>query len=321
MARATTSDRRSVQLGLELESEFVPSQLGEKGGASASNRQTFVVATWNVNSVRARLHLLLEWLAANQPDVLCLQETKVSDDQFPAEAFARLGYRAAVHGQQRQNGVAILSQRSLDGVQMGFGQGPEAEARVLAATVRGIRVVTVYAPNAQSLSHPSFRHKVEWLLRLAQYVRQVSGGHSHLLLCGDFNVAPRDVDVDDPSMWLYQTFVHPDARAALRQITGESLTDVYLAEKGGAIGYTWFDYRTDAVLANRGMRIDHLYATRALAKLCTRVLVDVEARRANKPSDHAPVLAHFNLPPLSASEPYAAGGPLAGPHRGSDDLS
>lgn len=284
-----------IQLRLSLTPEIPATHVAKRGRGSGGHGRQFAVATWNVNSVRARLELLGQWLQAIQPDVVCLQETKVSDDQFPADEFARLGYRVAFHGQRRYNGVAILSRQALDRVQAGIGRGVESEARVLAASVRGIRVVNVYAPNAQSPTHETFTHKVQWLSQLARYVRKLREEYPQVLLCGDFNVAPRDADVHDRSVWLYQTFIHPDARAALKRVTTDHFIDLHVASKGNALSYTWWDYRGDAVVRNHGMRIDHVYATRQLAGRCTDVVVDLEARRAHRPSDHAPLVACFDL--------------------------
>ena len=282
------------QLGLPFVSPPPLQQGGERCAQPSRDGGDLVVATWNVNSIRARLESVTGWLKAAEPDVLCLQETKVTDDLFPREAFAQLGYLSAVHGQQRSNGVAILSRVGLANVTASVEQH-ETEARIVAASIMGVRVASIYAPNAYSTTDPSFASKVGWLRRFAKYVRSLREEYHDLLLCGDFNVAPREADVHDSSLWLYRTFVHPDVRNALEQIVAEGLTDLHLRVNGDTIAYTWWDYRNDAVSRNDGIRIDHIYASDTLAARCTNIFVDVEARQTEKPSDHAPVVSRFNL--------------------------
>jgi exodeoxyribonuclease III len=287
-----------AQLGLPFESTLRLAHGEEREPKDTS----LIVATWNINSIRAHLELVVGWIKRTRPDVLCLQETKVSDDLFPHEVFSQLGYHIAIHGQQQRNGVAILSRVRLVNIHAGLGQDLEDQARAISASIMGIRVASIYAPNAYSIEDPSFASKMTWLRNLAGYVHGQREQHQHLLLCGDFNVAPRESDVHDSSLWLYRTFVHPDVRNALARVVADGLTDLHLKANGDVISYTWWDYRNDAVLQNKGLRIDHIYASDTLAACCTGVFVDVEARRSQKPSDHAPVVARFNLDGLPGRE-------------------
>lgn len=295
-----------TQLGLPFESTSPRQQCHDRGPESGRNGESLVVATWNVNSIRARLELVVAWLKNVQPDVLCLQETKVSDELFPHEVFAQLGYQAAVHGQPRYNGVALLSRVGLAEVKTGLGEGQETEARIVAASTGGVRVASIYAPNAYSTTDSSFASKIDWLRRLAGYVRSLREEYRAFLLCGDFNVTPRDSDLHNATLWLYSTFVHPDGRNALRLVIAEGLMDLHLRVNGDAVAYTWWDYRHGAVSRNDGIRIDHIYASDLLAARCTEVFVDVGARRAEKPSDHAPIVARFKLADFQAGVPLVA---------------
>jgi exodeoxyribonuclease III len=284
------------QFTLSFESNhLIPSNLVHGDPHECQKPEDFVVATWNVNSIRARLDLVVEWLKTTQPDVLCLQEIKVSDDLFPAWTFAQLGYHSVVHGQRRCNGVAILSRHGFSNISVGLPNDNETEARIVAASIQGLRVASIYAPNAYSITDPSFSMKLDWLGKLADYVHALRAEYGNLLLCGDFNVAPRDSDLHDPSLWLYSTFVHAAARNALRRIVDKGLMDLHMQVNRGTTVYTWWDYRNDAVSRNNGIRIDHVYATKELADRCIDGFVDVRARKAAKPSDHAPLVFRFKL--------------------------
>lgn len=252
------------------------------------------IAAWNVNSIRARQQRVLDWLTAFQPDVLCLQELKCTDADFPLEAVRQAGYHAVTHGQKTYNGVAILSKREPTDVQRGMGDGAEEpQARVIAATVDGVRVVSVYAPNGQEPHSPAWHGKLEWYARLrraldAQYHKDLP-----LVLCGDWNVAPEPIDVWDPQAWEGQTLFTLEERAALRHLCDFGLTDTFRALHPGEQKFSWWDYRMLAFPKNRGVRIDHVLATEPLARACVAADVDREARKGAQPSDHAPVWAEF----------------------------
>ena len=252
------------------------------------------VATWNVNSVGARLPLVQKWLSAAGPDVLCLQETKCTDDKFPAEAFAELGYRSEVYGQRTYNGVAILSRALASDVQRGFPDDEEgSHARLLAATVSGVRIVNVYVPNGQAVGTDKYRFKLEWMKRLRAFFDESYEEDAQVLLCGDFNVAPEERDVHDPDLWQGRILFSKRERAALDEIKGWGLTDAFRmhTEEGGH--FSWWDYRQGSFRRNAGLRIDHIWVSTTLAARCTGAWIDKEPRGWERPSDHTPVVAEF----------------------------
>lgn len=251
------------------------------------------VATWNINSVRARLDRLLEYLKTRSPDVLCLQETKCTDDQFPLLELQGLGYRAELFGQKTYNGVALISKAPASDVARNLGDGDE-QARVIAATVEGVRIVGLYAPNGQSLDSPAYAYKLEWYARLTRWLQPFRG--QPLLVCGDFNVAPTDLDTWDPRLWQGQTLCTPRERAALATLLeANGLTDLLRARAPTQAGlFSWWDYRAGAFRKNQGLRIDHILVDPSLQARCTEARVDVEARQGEQPSDHAPVEAVFS---------------------------
>jgi exodeoxyribonuclease-3 len=249
-------------------------------------------ATWNVNSVKARLPRLLEWLDTTKPDVLCLQETKVPEDGFPAAEVAELGYATAAYGEGRWNGVAVLSRIGLDDVRRGFpGEPgyPEPEARTIAAVCGGIRFRSVYVPNGRTPDDPHYAYKLSWLAALrAALVQEVAAGP--LVVAGDYNVAPTDDDVWDPAVFVDATHVTPPEREALAEIRAVGLRDVVGRPLKGDRPFTYWDYRAGMFHQNKGMRIDLVYATPDIAAKVTDALVDREARKGKGPSDHAPVV-------------------------------
>ncbi len=254
------------------------------------------VATWNVNSIRARWARLSGWLAEQQPDVLCLQETKVEDGLFPAADIEALGYRVAFFGQKTYNGVAILSRQEPTDVVRGFGDGVEdPQARFIAATVGGLRVASAYIPNGQAVGSEKFVYKLAWLARLRVWLDAHTDVGAAFLLCGDFNVAPDDRDVYDPDAWRDQVLCHPDERAALRHVQNFGLEDLLRRHHDEPGIYSWWDYRQLGFPKNRGLRIDHILGTPSAAAICQDVVVDRNARKGPEPSDHAPVVATIQL--------------------------
>jgi exodeoxyribonuclease-3 len=259
------------------------------------------IATWNVNSVLARLPRLVEWLEQAAPDVVCLQETKVGDEAFPAEAVAPLGYTVAHHGAGRWNGVGVLSRVGIEDVARGlpgdpgFPDGSTLEARTLAATCGPVRVRSVYVPNGRTPDDPHYAYKLRWLEALRTAVAADAAGGRPFALMGDFNVAPTDQDVWDPAVFIGSTHVTPAERAALAALLDEGLTDVVPRIAKGPHPFTYWDYRAGSFHKGMGMRIDLVYANAALAGSVSDAWVDREARKGKGPSDHAPVIVDLDL--------------------------
>lgn len=252
------------------------------------------IATWNVNSIRVREAAVLDWLERAAPDVVCLQETKVVDGQFPREGFSRLGYAVETWGERTYNGVATLSRLPLGDVVRGLpGDGEDAPRRALVATVAGIRIWNVYVPNGQSPDSEKFAFKLDWLDRLRRALAPDVAG-SEVVVCGDFNVAPEPRDVHDPVRLAEDVLFHPDARAALAALLALGLRDTFRMHHDEPGAYSWWDYRLNAFRRKMGLRIDHVLASPSLASRCSACDIDVEPRRRPQPSDHAPVLARFD---------------------------
>ncbi|WP_229074109.1 exodeoxyribonuclease III [Actinoplanes sp. DH11] len=249
-------------------------------------------ATWNVNSVKARLPRLLDWLGSTAPDVVCLQETKVGEDAFPAGEVTELGYETAAYGQGRWNGVALLSRIGLEDVRRGFDGEPgfpDPEARAISARCGGIRFMSVYVPNGRTPDDPHYAYKLRWLAALRDaLVPDLAAGP--VVVAGDYNVAPTDADVWDPALFTASTHVTPAERTALAELRALGLTDVPARPLKGDHPYTYWDYRAGMFHQNKGMRIDLVYATADVAARVTDALVDREARKGKGPSDHAPIV-------------------------------
>ena len=252
------------------------------------------IASWNVNSIAARLPHVLAWLAEHQPDVMCLQEIKTVEARFPAETLAAAGYQATVFGQPAYNGVAVLTRQPCAAVERGFPEdGAAPPARLLAATVGGVRVVNVYVPNGAPLGSDRYAFKLAWLARLRDYLAARYAPDEPLVLCGDFNVAPEPRDVYDPAALASQVLFTPAERAALRPVADWGLVDTFRLHEAEAGHYSWWDYRAGSFRRNLGLRIDHVWAAAPLAATCTGAWIDVAPRRLDRPSDHAPVAADF----------------------------
>jgi exodeoxyribonuclease-3 len=249
------------------------------------------LATWNVNSIRAREERLLRWLAAEQPDVVCLQEIKVVDSAFPVEALRQAGYLAAVHGQKTYNGVAILARTEPTDVERGFGDGgDDTAARFLVAHCGSVRVASLYVPNGQTVGSEKWASKLEWLARLRAWLDRRASADELLALCGDWNVAPETRDVCDPAAWADSVLFHPEARAAWQRVREWGLVDAFRLHHEGAGLYTWWDYRQLAFPRNQGLRIDHVLLSRPLAERCLAAGIDRNERKGRQPSDHVPVV-------------------------------
>jgi exodeoxyribonuclease-3 len=253
------------------------------------------LATWNVNSLKVRLPHLLEWLARTQPDVACLQETKTEDPHFPIQAIHGAGYQAVFCGQKAYNGVAILA-RGVEpqAVQHGIPGFPDDPRRVIAASVAGVRIVCLYAPNGQSVGSDKYRYKLRWYEAVTSWLSREVQDHAQLAALGDFNVAPDERDVHDPKRWAGQIhFSDPERAALARLIEAVGLADAFRLFPQPQGEFTWWDYRLAAFQRNWGLRIDHILLSGELAKRCAACTIDKSPRRLERPSDHAPVIAEL----------------------------
>lgn len=252
------------------------------------------LATWNVNSIRAREDRLIAFLERHEPDIVCLQETKVDDDTFPEARVRETGYHVVFHGQPAYNGVAILSREEPSKVHRGLpGDEDDAEARLMAADVAGIRVVNVYVVNGKSLDSDKYPYKLGWLARLQAYLKQELATGRPLVVCGDYNIAPSDEDAAFPKRWASSVLCHERVRQAFREMLSLGLHDVVRHHLPAPGPFTWWDYRRLAFPKGDGLRIDHILATRDLLDRSVGAEVDREERKGKQPSDHAPVFAYF----------------------------
>jgi len=250
------------------------------------------IVSWNINSLRKRQDRLFPWLEATNPDIVCLQETKCPDEQFPALAFQAAGYFSAYHGEKSYNGVAIFAKTALRDVRPSLcDEVIDPQARVIAATTARLRVFSIYAPNGQAVGSPAYEYKLHWYRRLRDCVAKENS--TDLILCGDFNVAPEDLDVYDPDLWRGAIMASDRERAAFRELCTLGLRDTLrIHHKEGEL-FSWWDYQMRAFEKNRGLRIDVVLASESLAKKCIASGIDREMRRGKDPSDHAPVWAEF----------------------------
>lgn len=251
-------------------------------------------ATWNVNSLRVRLPHVLKWLERERPDVLALQETKIKDEEFPADAFERYGYAAVFSGQAAYNGVAILSREPADAASLGLGNGyTDEQRRLIAATIGGIRLFCLYVPNGQSVDSDKYRYKLEWLAALRALLADELARYPELLVVGDFNIAPDDRDVHDPSAWDGKIMCSQAEREALEALRALGLHDTFRLFPQPEKVFSWWDYRAGAYGRNQGLRIDLALASESLSRACISARIDTEPRGWERPSDHVPVIAEF----------------------------
>lgn len=253
------------------------------------------LATWNVNSLKVRLPQVLNWLEANQPDILCLQETKLEDVNFPKAELNAAGYAVEFSGQKTYNGVAMLSRWPVADVVTAIPNFDDVQKRVLAATVEGVRVVCVYIPNGQSLDSDKYQYKLAWLGALKAWLRDEIARHPKLALLGDYNIAPDERDVHDPQVWEGQVLCSPPEREAFRDLVDLGLQDAFRLFEQPEKSFSWWDYRMNAFRRNMGLRIDHVLLSTELAKNCMACAIDKDVRKLERPSDHAPVLAEVTL--------------------------
>jgi exodeoxyribonuclease III len=253
------------------------------------------IATWNVNSLKVRLPHVLDWLAVAAPDVLCLQETKLTDENFPADEIRAAGYHVVYSGQKTYNGVAIISRQVAGDVITDITGLEDPQRRILGATITGVRVLNLYVVNGQEVGSEKYDHKLRWLDKVADYVAGQLKEHERFITLGDFNIAPEDRDVYDPEAWHERILCSTPERAALQKLLGLGLNDVFRRFEQEEGSFSWWDYRAAAFRRNLGLRIDLILASNALADACTACTIDKEPRRLERPSDHAPVVAEFSL--------------------------
>ena len=249
------------------------------------------LATWNVNSLKVRLPQVIQWLADNPVDVLCLQETKLSDDKFPLAEIEAAGYQAVFSGQKTYNGVAILSKLPLTDVVRNNPRHTDLQQRIVAATIGELRVICAYVPNGQVVGSDKYSYKLSWLAALRDWLSDEALTHPMLAVAGDYNIAPEDRDVHDPLAWSGQVLVSVQERAALKSLIGIGLHDAFRLFEQPEKSFSWWDYRQLGFRLNKGLRIDHILLSGTLAERCTACVIDRTPRKWEQPSDHAPVIA------------------------------
>jgi len=251
------------------------------------------LAAWNVNSLNVRLPHLIDWIGREQPDVVCLQETKLEDQKFPAAQIEAAGWRCIYSGQKTYNGVAILSRMPASDIGAGIPGFADDQKRVLAACVDGVRVVCVYVPNGQSVDSDKYRYKLEWLRALTAWLSGELKRYPDLALLGDYNIAPEDRDVHDPAAWAGQVLCSEPEREAFRALQSLGLKDSFRLFDQPDGSFSWWDYRMNAFKRRMGLRIDHILLSEPLASRCTLSRIDVDPRKLERPSDHAPVVVEI----------------------------
>ncbi|MGB8337369.1 MAG: exodeoxyribonuclease III [Burkholderiales bacterium] len=253
------------------------------------------LATWNVNSLKVRLPHVVDWLAAHQPDVLCLQETKTEDHKFPVAELEGAGYHITYAGQKTYNGVALLSKTPAQNIIVGIPGYVDEQKRVLSATFNDVRIICAYIPNGQAVDSEKYQYKLTWLTALNAWLKTELTQHKHLALLGDYNIAPEDRDVHDPQAWIGQVLVSEPEREKFREILAMGLKDSFRLFEQPEKSYSWWDYRMMRFRRNLGLRIDHILLSEALAARCKSCIIDKTPRKLERPSDHAPVLAEIAL--------------------------
>jgi exodeoxyribonuclease-3 len=253
------------------------------------------IATWNVNSLKVRLPHVLEWLTANDPDILVLQEIKQVTEVFPTDALSEIGYRSIASGQKTYNGVAVISKSEAIDVVTDFPGFEDPQRRILAATIGGVRVVDLYIPNGSEVGSEKYAYKLSWLEALQGFLSDELAKHERLVVLGDFNIAPADEDVHDPAKWGEDILCSPPERAALKNLMALGLTDVFRLFEQPEKSFSWWDYRAAGFRRNAGLRIDLILASQDMTEACRKSYIDKEPRSWERPSDHTPVIAEFEL--------------------------
>jgi exodeoxyribonuclease-3 len=251
------------------------------------------IATWNVNSLKVRLPHVLDWLAAAEVDILCLQETKSTDENFPADELEAAGYHVVFSGQKTYNGVAIISKQPASDIITDVAGLDDPQRRILGATIDGVRVLDLYVVNGQEVGSEKYAHKLHWLEKVTDHMAEQLQQHARFVVVGDFNIAPDDRDVHDPQAWHERILCSTPEREALQKILDLGLTDTFRLFEQEEQSYSWWDYRAAGFRRNRGLRIDLILANKALAENCRACTIDKEPRRLERPSDHTPVIVEF----------------------------
>ncbi len=252
------------------------------------------IASWNVNSLKVRLHHVLRWLEENQPDVLGLQETKMTDDVFPAEAIRAAGYEVVFAGQKTYNGVAVLAKQAIADAVTDFPDFDDEQRRVMAVTVNGVRVINLYVPNGQALDSDKFVYKRQWFATLQHAMRTTLNEHSNTVLVGDFNITPGDIDVHDPKRWEGKIHCSDTERLMLQKLMSEGLYDTYRQFHDEGNKFSWWDYRGAGYNANEGLRIDLILSSASMLRAAQNSWIDEAPRKLERPSDHTPVVAEYH---------------------------
>lgn len=255
----------------------------------------FKIATWNVNSLKVRLPHVLDWLESEKPDVLALQETKTTDENFPIEQIEQAGYQSSFIGQKTYNGVAILSTSEANIIARDIPDYADEQKRVLAAIIQGITVLNVYVPNGFEVGSEKYEYKLKWLSKLHPFVEQLLQQNDNVIILGDFNIAPEDRDVHDPEAWQGSVLVSDTERYEFNRLLKAGVSDCFRQFEETDKHFSWWDYRAAAFRKNSGLRIDHILASNTLTDACQGCYIDINPRKRERPSDHTPVVAEFNL--------------------------
>lgn len=255
----------------------------------------FRIATWNVNSLRVRLPQVLQWLEQERPDVLALQETKMTDDQFPLADINNIGYQANFNGQKTYNGVATLSKTEATGIIKEFPDFEDPQKRIICTNIDNVTILNLYIPNGSEIGSEKYNYKLKWLDHLEKFTERLVNRYENVILLGDFNIAPADRDVHDPNAWQGKILTSEPERDAFQRLLAQSLVDCFRLFSQDTESFSWWDYRAAGFQRNLGLRIDHILATDTLAELCTNCRIDKQPRGLDRPSDHTPVIAEFDL--------------------------
>lgn len=255
----------------------------------------FKLASWNVNSLKVRFDQVLQWLESSQVDVLAMQETKLSDENFPVSLFTDKGYQVVFSGQKTYNGVAIVSRHPMTEMVTDIPELEDPQRRILAATIKGLRVINLYVPNGGELSSDKYQYKLDWLKKVTLFIQHQLSIYPKVAVVGDFNIAPEDKDVHDPAEWEGNVLVSPAERRAFTKLLALGLHDSFRNFNQEEKAFSWWDYRAAAFRRNRGLRIDHVLLSHELNALCRVSKIDKEPRKADRPSDHAPVWVELEL--------------------------
>lgn len=255
----------------------------------------FKIATWNVNSLKVRLPHVLQWLEAERPDVLALQETKTIDENFPVDAIKEAGYNVSFSGQKTYNGVANISKSPMTTIATSLPDYGDQQKRVLAINTENVTILNLYVPNGSEVDSDKYRYKLEWFSKLHPFIEQLQSSNDRIIILGDFNIAPEDQDVHAPEEWVGHVLVSPPERDEFNKLIAHGFSDCFRLFEQPEKSFSWWDYRAAGFRRDRGLRIDHILASDALSANCRACYIDKEPRKLERPSDHTPVVAEFEL--------------------------